>query len=84
MINPNGLGLAGYSKENWQILKRDIRIQLLPTNAELIEITQFGELFESKGVLIGPNGKSLSVKSIWMNDYKFENYRFITMYPAKS
>lgn len=78
------LASAGYTRENWRKLKQDIRSQLLPADANLVEITEYGELFELRGVLTGPNGKSLAVKTIWMKDYKFENYRFITMYPVKS
>ena len=74
---------AGYTLENWQILEKDLRNQILSQDAAETEKTEFGQLFEIRGILVGPNGKSLSVISIWMTDCITGNTKFITMYPDK-
>jgi len=74
---------AGYTPENWQVLEADLRNQILLENASLAERTEFGQIYEIRGILVGPNGKSLSVLTVWMTDNETGNTRFITMYPNK-
>ena len=64
-------------------LKRDIRVQLLPREAVLIQVNEYGDVYEINGELNGPNGIALYVKSIWMNEYETKKTKFITMYPLK-
>ena len=40
-------------------------------------------MYEIRGILVGPNGKSLSVLTVWMTDNETGNTRFITMYPDR-
>ena len=77
------LAKAGYDYENWKKLEQDIRIQLLIRQAALIEINEYGNVYEIKGKLNGPNGISLQVRSIWMNEKETKITKFITMYPLK-
>ena len=77
------LAEAGYSAENWQILEDDLRKQILSLDAKLSETTIYGQLYEITGELIGPNGKSISVRTIWMTETATEITKFITMYPDK-
>ncbi len=63
------LGQAGYERDNWQVLKNDIMNQLLSKDATLVETTEFGQLFKLTGTIIGPNGKSLFVCTIWMKEF---------------
>jgi len=58
------LGQAGYSPDKWQRLLEDIRNQILPLEAELLRKTAYGDLFEIRGKLVGPNGVSLSIVTI--------------------
>ncbi len=74
---------AGYTPENWQVLEADLRNQILSENTESVEGTKFGQMYEIRGRLVGPNGKSLSVLTVWMTDIETGNTRFITMYPDK-
>ncbi|MCP4344575.1 MAG: hypothetical protein GY795_03490 [Desulfobacterales bacterium] len=74
---------AGYTPENWQVLEADLRNQILSENAESVERTEFGQIYEIRGRLVGPNRKSLSVLTVWMTDSETGNTRFITMYPDK-
>ena|SRR3990167_7256541 len=77
------LAQAGYSLENWHILENDLRNQILPMNASLIENTDYGKLYEIRGKLCGPNGVSLPVCTIWMIEKATGITRFITTYPDK-
>jgi hypothetical protein len=74
---------AGYTLSNWQDLETDLRRQILSIDAKPIENTNFGQLFEIRGNLSGPNGNILSVVTIWMTEIEGEITKFITMYPDK-
>jgi len=55
----------------------------LPENAIPTERTQFGQMYEIRGGLAGPNGKTLSVLTVRMTDNETGSTGFITMYPDK-
>lgn len=74
---------GGYSSDNWQRLLEDIRTQILPKEAELFRKTAYGDLFRIRGKLIGPNGVSLSVVTIWIKEYTSRKTKFITLFPDK-
>jgi hypothetical protein len=75
------LAQAGYTLENWEKLETDLRNQILSTDATPIEKTEYGQMYEINGELVGPNGKILPVRTIWMTESATGNTKFITMYP---
>lgn len=77
------LAQAGYSLENWQVLENDLRNQILSVDATLIENTEYGRMYEIRRNLIGPNGKSLPVCTIWLTETATGSTKLITMYPDK-
>ena len=77
------LKLAGYSADNWQRLVGDIRKQVLSTDAEPLRKTAYGDLFRIRGVLKGPNGATLRIVTIWMQENVSEKTKFITLFPDK-
>jgi len=77
------LGRAGYSLDNWQRLLENIRNQVLPIEAELVRKTAYGDLFEIRGKLVGPNNVSLSVVTIWIKENRSQQTKFITLFPDK-
>jgi len=77
------LAQAGYSLENWQSLENDLCTQILSLDATPTEKTRYGQMYEIKGRLIGPNGKALLVCTIWMTETESDITKFITMYPDK-
>jgi len=77
------LGRAGYSPDNWQRLLEDIRNQILPLEAELIRKKAYGDLLEIRGKLVGPNGVSLSIVTIWMKENTSQQTKFITWFPDR-
>jgi len=74
---------AGYTLDNWQRLEQDIRVQILPKDAVLVERTAYGELFEIRGSLVGPNGVVLAVRTVWMREREGDLTKFITLYRDK-
>lgn len=78
------LALAGYSQENWQILKRDIMEAV--EGAEVAEVTPtgWGTRFKVKNQWYGPNGRLVKVITIWQQDEESDTIKFITLYPDKS
>ena len=77
------LAQAGYTIKNWQLLEKDLRKQILSLIAIPTEYTRYGQLYEIKGNLTGPNGKTLAVCTIWMTEAATGDTKFITMYPEK-
>jgi|SRR6056297_2554220 len=77
------LSIAGYTNENWRILKDDLTKLMLSTEALPIENTEYGQMYEIRGEISGPNGNSLDVCTIWMTEFATGITKFITMYPYK-
>ena len=77
------LALAGYRSNDWQRLVDDIRTQILPADAEIVRKTPYGDLFRIRNELIGPNGATLRVVTVWMREYVSEETKFITLFPDK-
>ena len=77
------LAQAGYTLETWPILKADLRNQVLPGNASLIESTDYGIMYEIRSRLTGPNGTNLPVCTVWMVEKVTGIAKFITMYPDR-
>jgi hypothetical protein len=74
---------AGYTLDNPQRLEEDIRRQILTQDAVTLERTRYGELFEIRASLAGPNGKVLKVNTVWMEEFGTGITKFITLYPDK-
>jgi hypothetical protein len=77
------LSKAGYTKENWQELKNDLKKLIRATEAMPIENSEYGQIYEIRDEISGPNGKSLKVCTIWMTEIATGITKFITMYPDK-
>ncbi len=78
------LALAAYTLDNADRLLRDLREQLLPLDAELLEETEYGPKYRIRGSLTGPNGRALRVVSIWMKDDATGETKFVTLRPDKA
>ncbi len=74
---------AGYNLENWHTLEKDLRSQLLSLDATPTENTKYGQMYEIRGNLTGPNGKTLRVYTIWMTESATGVTKLITLYPDK-
>lgn len=76
------LALAGYSLVNWRNLEDDLRRQL-EGDVVLIQTTQYGEMYQIKGSLTGPNGRVLNVITVWIRLSATGETRFVTLVPDK-
>jgi len=77
------LAQAGYAFKSWQVLKNDLRLQILSLEAIPTDNTQYGQTYEIRGRLTGLNGKILAVCTVWMIESVTGVTKFITMYPDK-
>lgn len=77
------LELAGYTPENADQLLQDLRNQLLALDAAPTKSNKFGQYYEIRGNLTGPNGESLAVRAIWMTEHLSGSTRFVTLLPDK-
>jgi hypothetical protein len=77
------LASAGYTLANADQLLADLRRQILPLDAVLSETNQFGDFFEIRGRLTGPNGVVLRVLTIWLTDRLSDHTKFVTLLPDK-
>ncbi len=78
------LATAGYLAGNWQELERDLRVQVLTSEAEWLEDNAYGIVYRNDTRLTGPNGVALDMTTIWMTEYATGATKFITLYPRKA
>ena len=83
ILKRGGARGAGYSLENAERLRSDLREQLLPLDAELFDQTEYGPKYRIRGTLIGPNGRVLRVISIWIKEDATGETKFVTLVPDK-
>jgi len=77
------LARAGYVLANADQLMADLRRQISPLDAEPSEKNQFGDFFEIRGLLTGPNGVALRVRTVWLTDHLSGRTKFVTLLPDK-
>jgi uncharacterized protein DUF6883 len=77
------LAQAGYGRENVGNLLQDLRAQILPSEAQRLESNKFGQYYEVRGTLTGPNGVALAVRTIWMTEHLSGVTKFVTLIPDK-
>lgn len=61
----------------------DIREQILPLEAEFIEQTEYGPKYRIRSTLRGPNGRDLTVVTIWMTEDATNQTKFVTLFTDK-
>jgi hypothetical protein len=52
-------------------------------DAQLVDENKFGRYFEAVGILNGPLGVNLRVKTIWMTEHLSGATKFITLVPVE-
>jgi hypothetical protein len=77
------LASAGYTAANPERLSNDLRTQVLSQDAVLLERTKFGQLYEIRALLVGPNGVTVRIRSIWMKEHLSGATKFITLMPDR-
>lgn len=74
---------AGYTLEHAGQLLWDLRAQILPLEAIELESNKFGQYYQIRGTLTGPNGMTVFVRTIWMTEYLSGVTKFVTLIPDK-
>jgi hypothetical protein len=55
----------------------------LPLDAVPAKSNKFGQYYEIRGSLTGPNGVTLAVRTVWMTEHLSGVTRFVTLLPDK-
>ena len=74
---------GGYTLHNVDQLLHDLRTQILPLDAAPLESGKFGQYYEIRGTLNGPNGVMRSVRTIWITEHLSGVTKFVTLIPDK-
>ena len=74
---------AGYTLEDADQLLGDLRSQLLPLDAVPTKSNKFGQYYEIRDDLAGPNGIILAVRTVWMTEHLSGVTKFVTLLPDK-
>ena len=77
------LAQVGYTLRNADDLLQDLRLQILSLDAQLLESNKFGQYYEIRGTLTGPNGGTLAVRTIWITEHLSGITKFVTLIPDK-
>jgi hypothetical protein len=77
------LHAAGYTPDNPERLLDDLRAQILPLDAVPLENGKFGQYYEIRGTLSGPNGIIRGVRTIWITEHLSGITKFVTLTPDK-
>lgn len=77
------LARIGYSRERWQQLEQDLRIQHLVLETKPGRVTPWGRKYEILGPLMGPNGGTAWVRTVWIVRHEESVARLITLIPAR-
>jgi hypothetical protein len=78
------LAKAGFTAENPEDLKTALRNQAVSSDAVLDRIDdEYGQFYRVAGDLVGVNGVSLSVVTIWVERRSDSQFHFVTLKPLK-
>jgi hypothetical protein len=77
------LAQAGFTQENSEALKLAIQTQALSTEAVEEKINEYGTFYQVEADLIGVNGTSLLVITVWLERQSDGKFQFVTLKPSK-
>jgi hypothetical protein len=87
--HPDGRGKAaylsrfGYSRTDWRRLERDLRAQHLILDAAPGRPSLYGTKYEIVGVLVGPNGATGRIRTVWIVRQGEAVPRLVTLIPEE-
>jgi uncharacterized protein DUF6883 len=70
----------GYAQDQWHVLERDLRA-VLSNEAQPAGVMEYGQKFTVRGALLGPNGRSAGIVSVWIILTGETAPRLVTVYP---
>ena len=77
------LAQAGFTQENSDELLAALRQLNRSDNATADRTDQYGIYYQVKGTLVGPNGISLNVITVWLERQIDQQFQFVTLIPDK-
>ncbi|MEA2563286.1 MAG: hypothetical protein QOH06_4790 [Acidobacteriota bacterium] len=72
---------VGFTTENWESLKLELRQMVLHDSAEPSERTEYGQKYLVRGIITGPTGVSAEIRSVWIILNGEQVPRLVTIYP---
>jgi hypothetical protein len=75
-------GALGFRADRWRELESALRTQHLTQDTERVAAAVDGQRFKIQAILVGPNGESTVVVSIWFIRPDETVPRFVTAYPG--
>ena len=74
----------GFDKETLKFERHKFKLEKKIASLESeVENTKYGQMYEIRGKIAGPNGRTLTVCTMWMTETATGDTKFITMYPDK-
>ena len=61
----------------------DLRTQILPLDAVPLDSRKFGQFYEIRGTLTGPNGAIRAIRTIWITEHLSGLTKFVTLIPDR-
>ena len=77
------LGHCGYLQTDWRRLEHDLRAQHLILDAAPGRPSLYGAKYEIVGVLVGPNGATSRIRTVWIVRHGEAFPRFVTLIPEE-
>jgi hypothetical protein len=77
------LAQAGFTQENPETLKAAIQNQAIATETIEERSNEYGTFYQVEGELVGANGVSLSVVTVWLQRQIDGKFQFVTLKPRK-
>jgi len=78
------LGQAGFCLDNFKELEHAIRKLETEQPATVDGVNDYGKFYRVEGMLVGPNGRSLPVASIWLQLDTDGSFNFVTLKPRRA
>lgn len=72
----------GYIADEWLTLEADLRIQHVTQPAKAGPVRPYGQIYTIRAILVGPNGQSANVRSVWLVRADSGTPHLVTAYPG--
>ena len=72
----------GYSAETWEALAGDLRNHAMEGEASATEANAYGQKYEVRGRLTGPEGREAALVAVWIVLHGEDFPRFVTAFPG--
>lgn len=77
------LAQAGFTDQNPEALREAIQILVASVEAVENRTDEYGTFYQATGKLVGVNGISLFVTTIWLQRESDGKFQFVTLKPSK-